>query len=298
MMKVKQEQDKHRHHKQPQAFLNGFALTPSNPYQKALDIYVYKKGEEYRDGINPSLESVKDAGYSLDFYAFTKDDGNKDFNTYENILMKDFEQPAQFIFEKVRRFEEISDEERKIFLRYAASMVTRGDWWRKVSERSLENASAELKKELLGKSAGNDEAIRQLIEEETSRKRQSKSFNEGIIESAEKLLTIISKMNWRFIVTHPLYPFLTSDNPVFFQNFDSIDSELIFPVSSTIALSLSWKPAFREKGWRRRGKSYWDVDYKVVARTRKLICSIAINEVYFSQNRKWLVGLVNKQNDS
>ncbi len=74
-MGKKQEQDKHRHHKQPQFYLRGFAADISHMYQRVPDIYVYKKGENFRDGVNLSLESIKDAGYGEDFYAIKKSDG-------------------------------------------------------------------------------------------------------------------------------------------------------------------------------------------------------------------------------
>ena len=296
------QQDKHRHHKQPQSFLRGFAYAGTNNYQKVPDIYVYKKGVKYEDGINPSLESIKETGYGTDFYAFKKADGTEDFNTYENILMRDFEQPAQAVLEKVRRLEEIDDNERAIFLRYVASMITRGDWWKEVSEKALASSKISVKQEFLDKFKDKiyknytQEELDKIIEDVADSVRNSERGNEGMIRKAKDLTEILKKMNWRFLIAPENLPFLTSDKPVYYFNLDKPESELIFPVSSKITLSLSWKEIISAKKWKKRSKGIWETDHKTVALVRDLICSTAINEVYFCNKVKWLVEFINNRN--
>jgi hypothetical protein len=121
------EEDKHRNHIQPKFYLKGFAAESSNPYQRVPDIWVYKKGEPYVRGQNPYLDSINNVGYGEDFYAFQDSDGKTDFNKYENLLMKNFEQPANPVIEKIRKFEEIDENEKIILSNYIASMILRGE---------------------------------------------------------------------------------------------------------------------------------------------------------------------------
>jgi hypothetical protein len=300
-MKVNKEQDKHRHHKQPQFFLKGFAAV-GNSYQKKPDIWVYKKGEDYKDGVNPSLESVNDTGYGEDFYAYIKDDGSKDFNKYENLLMKEFEQPAQPALEKIRRLEEINEDERELFIKYVASMKVRGDWWKNVSDKIIKESSAKTKREFLDKyknkipRESKQEEIDEIVDKRVERLENNEFHNENMIKAANDVASIIRKMNWRLLIAPKNMPYLTSDNPVYYFELDTIDSELLFPVSSNITLSLSWKTIKKATIWKWRSKNIWDVNDTTVSLIRHHICSIAINEVYFSEKRKWLVDFINRRN--
>jgi hypothetical protein len=300
-MKEKQEQDKHRHHKQPQSFLKGFAAA-GNQYQKKPDIWVYKKGRKYQDGINPSLESVKNTGYGEDFYAFVNEDGNKDFNKYENLLMKEFEQPAQAVLERIRNLEEINEVESKLFIKYVASMAVRGDWWREVTDKAFADATLKIKHEFYSKhktkidKVYTQEEFEKIIENGANNLKASEHSSKEMIRKAKDLSEIIKQMSWRFLVAPVNSPYLTSDNPVFYFKLKNPESELIFPVSSSVTLSLSWKEVISATRWKKRSKSFWDVDNETVAQIRDRICYVAIDEVYYSKNSKWLVEFLNKRN--
>jgi hypothetical protein len=69
-------------------------------------IWVYKRGEPYNLGKgtitnNPYHRSIEDAGAEWDFFADPQEDGNKDFETFENI-MESVEKPANTVAELVR----------------------------------------------------------------------------------------------------------------------------------------------------------------------------------------------------
>jgi Protein of unknown function (DUF4238) len=200
------EEDKHRNHIQPKFYLKGFAAESSNPYQRVPDIWVYKKGEPYVRGQNPYLDSINNVGYGEDFYAFQDSDGKTDFNKYENLLMKNFEQPANPVIEKIRKFEEIDENEKIILSNYIASMILRGEWWRDKQQESKDR-QINLTKEKFNEY--------EKIVDERAKTLWGQDFDlKDMISRIGDLSDKILKMNWRFLVTKSL-PFLTSDNPVY-----------------------------------------------------------------------------------
>ena len=236
-------QDKHNHHKQPRYFLKGFSLPPSYPHQKDRDIWVYKKGEPFKVGVNPSLEPVSKIGYSRDFYAFKKDDETLDFNTYENQLMKDFEQPGQPVMEKIRNFEEITTEEKDVFAKYVGSTITRGDWWRRVGEKALADSVEQVSEPVLKMIQSDEkrELLRKLINERAERLRNGELMKAGMIRKALDVSEILKLMVWRFVVVPKGMFYITSDKPIHYYYLQKPESELVFPLSSNVTLSLSWQ---------------------------------------------------------
>jgi Protein of unknown function (DUF4238) len=70
-----------------------------------------------------------------------------------------------------------------------------------------------------------------------------------MVAPGSKLVSAISQMNWQFLIAPDDSKFLTSDNPVFF--FEGIglnkpQSEITFPISSTVALAAFGRAGFRE----------------------------------------------------
>jgi len=284
-MGTKQEQDKHRHHKQPQFFLKGFAFVNSG-YQKKPDIWVYKKKHPYKDGINPSLESVKDTGYGRDFYAFTKEDGTEDFNTYENRLMREFEQPAQPILGKIIRLEEINEKEKEIFSKFIASMITRGDWGKDKSKVAMELAI----KAQLSANPNLPESVLKIFDDEISKlKSNGEIYREQIISKADLIAGYVKDMVWNFWISPKIVNYLTSDNPVSYSQLRHEEGYLIFPICSNICLYATWHGS--------KDKMFKEVTTKIVEEVRDRIVTIAIKEVYFSRKSEWLVKFINNRNN-
>lgn len=127
-------------HIQPQYFLKGFLATKENPLQND-DVFVYTKGMPFRaEGTkterNPARTGVGNTGFVRNFYAFLKDDGTLDTETYENRLSVEIENPGHKVLRKIRELQISKDEvlktsdffsndERTALARYIAGMYAR-----------------------------------------------------------------------------------------------------------------------------------------------------------------------------
>lgn len=290
-------QVKRKHHKQPRYFLKGFSALSSNMYQKTPDIWVYKKGEPYEKGVNPSLESIADVAYEIDFYAYTKEDGDLEYEKYENILMRDFEQPNTPILEKIREFKEISTDEKVSFANYVGSMVTRAHWWKEVRENAVVESVKTITEELLSV-APNDEIKQKIVDSIEYREnllRTGEELNIGMINNARRLASIFINMKWRFVEAPEGKFFFTSDEPVVYRNLDQKNSELLFPLSSKVTLSLSWLDYVpMELNWINISRNWWKIDNKAVEYTQHDIACTSHRELYACENAEWLVDLFNE----
>ncbi|MBA3692571.1 MAG: DUF4238 domain-containing protein [Acidobacteria bacterium] len=288
-MKGKREQNKHKHHKQPQFYLKGF-VAEDEEHPNTPSLWIYKRGEI------PKRKGISNAAFTKDFYAFKENDGSINFNKYEDLLMRDFEQPTNSILEKLRRFEMIDEAEKEIFSRYVASMITRSDWAKNIHFKTVEEiaSSTNEKYQETFKKEENKIKINEIIINAKENLKHGEFFPKSIISMAEKASGIIKKMNWRFLVAPDNMPFLTSDKPVFYTKLDEKGSEVIFPISSKVMLSASWID-FTNKYWKKVGNAFWKVNDQTVETERKCIVSVAIKEVYFSEKVDWLVKFVNNR---
>jgi Protein of unknown function (DUF4238) len=281
------EEDKHRHHIQPKFYLKGFAAKSSNPYQRVPDIWVYKKGEPYVRGQNPYLDSINNVGYRENFYAFTEDNGATNFNKYENLLMKDFEQKANPVIEKIRRLEEINETEKILLSRYIASMILRGEWWRDKQQESKDR-QINLTKEKFNES--------EKIVDEKAKTIWGQDFDlKDMISRIGDLSDKILKMNWRFLVAPKDMYYIISDVPVVYSLEENKEC-VIFPISSKVAFLALLTNGSRGK-WRKISDNFWEVDAKTIEAARSEIATKAIKKVYYSQKAEWLVKFINNRID-
>ncbi len=127
-------------HIQPQYFLRGFLATKKEANHDDF-LFVYKKGFPFKtDGTrkenNPSKSGVENTAFVRNFYAFLKEDGTIDTETYERRLEREIENPGNTILDKLRTIQLskneivnvndfLSDDERKQFSRYVSGMSAR-----------------------------------------------------------------------------------------------------------------------------------------------------------------------------
>ncbi len=297
---MKAEQPKHRHHKQPQFYLKGFAAKSSNRYQKTPDIWVYKKGEEFVAGKNPSLESVKEVGYGEDFYAFENKDGMKDYDKYEDLLRDDFEEPAKTVIEKIRRFEKIDENEKILLSRYVASMMTRGNYGKhvlfQVRQRELKKHRQKLTlegySEIEIKKACEELIVSHNIE------IKGESDKRVMIESANKLANSIYSLSWCFFLPPNNRVFMTTDIPVLWDYLKTQQSWLLFPISFNVCLYASFEICTKQNNWNEEKKGFWRIDDITFERIREKIVRGAFKEIYCSQKAEWLVKFINNRIDN
>jgi hypothetical protein len=102
---------------------------------------------------------------------------------------------------------------------------------------------------------------------------------------------LLPTMSWIFLKTNKRCPFLTSDNPVFFfewMGIGRLESEITFPISSTISLWATWQKNLAE--------DYLVSKESIVREINRRTASAATRYVYSSIENDGIVSLVNKKN--
>jgi len=227
----------------PQYYLKGFSDSPDSS-----NIWVYEKGSTK---IFPS--SIKRAA----------NENNRWPENVEEHLANKIEAPANPVFDKIRNFQPITQNDKELLATYIVVMLQR-------VPKGLERAKA-IAPEVIGKTFDNTEKqILRLIEEHPSKKDalqrhleflpkiKSEWENDFPIEVWHQLITsddltpsikILPAMTWVFFTSEKSQPFLTNDNPVFFHESIGVgnpESELTFPISSNITLWATWKGDIKE----------------------------------------------------
>jgi Protein of unknown function (DUF4238) len=298
---MSKEQIKKNHHKQPQFYLKGFATKcdcPTTPRKFAKpdrSIWVYEKGKPFsennakRENNNPRCQGIENTAFTEYFYAFEEENGTRNSNKYEDLLEQQFEKPANPVIEKIRRFEEIKENEKIHLSRYVASMSTRGEWYRNKQKESIEKGVAEIKLKLEGQE--------DIIDERANLKFSGEFFPKDIINQASKLSEDLETMNFQYLIPTNSLKFFTSDCPVFRANNGNEDGFIFMPVSSDIIVCISNNKNVQNPSWIQKSKSFFEIDCKKVVAIRKNIASTAIKEVYYSQKAEWLVKFINNRID-
>lgn len=284
---------KREHHVLPELYLKGFVIKGDEPF-----IWSYKRGEGYNPGTgkitnNPYKISIG-AKCTRDFYAYPKEDGRKDFDTYENIL-ESLEKPANPIFQKVRAAKPISAEEKRIFALYIVQMFRRVPAYRKsMTELLIKTAPnyvpCNIPKEITDNHSLQE--MRQIVQEISQEEgveiqSQLKSFTTA---RDSILIDKIVEMRWQFFISPNANPFLTSDNPVHFPKKLGLKdgkAELSFPLSSEIALVASWHM--------KRDENFVKASPEIVRTINRRIAGNASYELYFCESHEWAANLLNRR---
>lgn len=249
---------KKRHHYIPRFYLNGFIDPDNEPY-----IWVYQKGEE-----QIIKSTATDIALEKHFYTFTTSEGSKDSETFENML-SEIEGQAAAVFNKIKKYEVLNEEDRVALSIFLAFMLTRVPHFRD----NVVKTSVDFFKRLNQMMASNDELFRKYIktvEEDTGSKMDvpveelQKVFKEGeynIIPPPEfslqqvnaEFAPIFYDMTWLFLKATESYNFLSCDNPlVYFDPTHDRRSpygvgllnkniEVTFPITKDIAFHGTWQ---------------------------------------------------------
>ena len=289
---------KRNHHTEPNFYLKGFHSDSDEGNPK---IWVYEKGKPFYEGKteqlqNPKHRTTKVTAVERDVYSFTKEDGAKDYEKYENLLRDNFEEPAKPMLEKLRRFEMIDDGEKKVFSRYITSMKMRGNFGKQlfynVSHRILIDEQNNLR------SQGIDEKEIEKISIESVENRKKEKDGERdkkrMIELSDKS-DFVCRLNWIFLLAPNSYEFMTSDNPVYWEELNSQRARLLFPIASKICLLATSQPYPKHKSWKVRENGFVEIDSAAIEGIREKIVREARFKVYFSRKAEWLVRFVNSR---
>lgn len=247
---------KRRHHYLPVFYLKGFVDPHNEPY-----IWLYEKG-------NPDVKkaTARHIAVKKDYYSLTTPEGNKDSETFENILAK-IESRVSPIFRKIRNHKELNDQERWSFSFFLAFIMVRVPNFRDNIEEVLGETAKRMNMILAtdprnfkamiekfeadrGEKIGMPvEKFRKFMAEGQYENRATPQFGLGMAtKTAINLIPIFFGMNWTFLEATDDCKFVTSDNPLSYvdpkhdpNSFLGVgllnkNTEVTFPISKDLML--------------------------------------------------------------
>lgn len=317
-------------HIQPQYFLKGF-LAKKEQAHEADSVFVYKKGKPFktegaRKDNNPSKTGVINTAIVKNFYAFEKEDGTLDTETYEQRLQREIENPTDKVLNKLRIIQLkkgeiikvkdfLSDEEQRKFTRYAVAMYARSKKNREKFNAIVQESSkgtnkqgfsyAELASKLsinqkkkfdqyfrsinseFDESTGRFSVPQKFVEDFSNKTQKGESFPQSIFQAADLLEPIILNMKWQVRITPVLNKFFTGDCPVFYTNLREPNAKFLFPISSNAIFCASHNQNLSEI-------IFLEESYEFVTKVRDIFAR-QCKELYFCMEAKWLVDFFNKR---
>jgi len=268
----------------PQYYLKGFCYPQEPSYS-----YVYEKGKD------------------TCFRAPIKTIANEKLRWPEEVetyLAEKIEAPANPILNKIRNHQQLTNEDKDILSSYMVVMLQRVDEGFKRKQElapsiiedtfnHLNKIILELierhpeKKSNLEKSLADLQELKPKYEKEMPKEL----WYYGITpDTPLQVRFIMRDMTWNFFTTNKWHPFLTCDNPVFFFKYNGIgspDSEITFPISSTVALWATWN--------RKIAEGYIPAREPLVREINRRTTDNATRWVYGSIKENWVVSLINKK---
>jgi hypothetical protein len=267
----------------PRYYLKGFT-EPNTP----LFIWVYEKGSNKHYRAN-----IENIAQETDMYS----------SQTEEYLAQQIEEPAKIALEKLRNRELITINEKGYLANYMGVLYKRVPRSRERAKTWFVEYSKNYYHDL-------DQRLKQLISEnplkqdllERRREELKKLKDEETIKAEEVWENIIPpgmtpsisptllQMTWQYFVFDKWPAFVTSDSPVFF--FEQIGigkehSEVTFPISTTLAIWLSWHRTQKEE--------FVKVNEKIVHEINRRTIGIAGHYIYFSNYENWISRLADKQ---
>jgi len=280
---------KKRHHIVPVHYLKGFTIELSPEY-----IWRYE-----RHNNTPIELNIKNAAVEKYYYSYQNVDGIIDYDSIENYLAEDIENPAVPVINKLRNKQSIDDIEKYRLSKYMAVMIKRVPKHREKIKRMSPKIFEEERKYLLKivENALDDYPEKKSLLEERRiqindiidkyKDNLPDEFHVKLIN--ETFTDIIYTMNWRVIYYEGNNPFITSDSPCFF--FDALglareNSEVTFPIDRKTAIWAGWTM--------QESIRYIYVKEQVVKEVNRRTVNNAYRYIYSPVNQDWINGLVNK----
>jgi hypothetical protein len=269
-------------HYVPKYYLKGFSK------DEGKTIWVYDKQESRKFSTQ-----VKNVATETRFYT----------PRIEEYLANDIERQANKVLRKIRGRNKITVDDKKILSEYMVVMMKRvpqsqeriknhmpssvkkitqeyDDMFRMAASMQPEKAA------LLEKNRGK---IQKYIEKYS--KEQIKEIWLGNIpaEMSPHIVKAISSLTWIFLTFDKHPAFLTSDNPIFYFTKIGIGnpkSEIIFPISSHVALWANWRTDLSE--------GYYPADIKIIKEFCRRTVSIATRYIFHSDDEAWILPFITK----
>ena len=220
----------------------------------------------------------------------------------ERALSEKIEQPAQSPLEQLREGKQVGVQGRRAVASYLESMLKRVPHHRK----KLLATAPQVKNRLLAEIRRSPESLAgkcNLTEEEllSGIEQWEQEFDSGLLPakddlirrqwSSEKIIDCIVSMTWRVIKANDENCFLTSDNPMFFdegRGLTTVDSEFNVSLSSNVALHGSWQGP-------RGGLLLVQKNAEVVKEINRRLAFAAERFIFFHCKAEWISVVASKQ---
>lgn len=316
-------------HLQPRYYLKGFLAPKTDPGHDDY-LFVYKKGMPYRsDGTrkenNPVKSGLSNTAFVKNFYAFRREDGELDAETYEKKLEREIERPGKAVLDKLRSIrisknevfkirEVLDDNNRLVFARYVAGMFARSKknrrWFDnavRVTTEKFKNQSfsypsvvshisiedkAELDRQLQAMNPEVDGTFTGVRLPENYLKNfekqtlQNEAFPKMMLWTVDQFAPLLLQMKWQLRITSADQVF-TGDDPVGWSDLNKTEATLIFPVSSNAIFCATNTQTIPET-------VFFEERDKFIAVVRDGFARHC-TELYFSRQLRWLVDFFNKR---
>jgi hypothetical protein len=294
-----------RQHYIPKFYLEGFA----DPVDGAF-LYQYEKGKDGFVKVSPANTALQKY-----YYEFTLPDGNKDRETIEKAL-SGVEQDAARVFRKIEVGQSLDHQEKSLFSLFLTIMAMRVPAYR----QDYESGAAQTMKEIMRAVASDpekfaivskrvrakhgdedsvsDERVRKFIlNGKYDLKPPSELSLQAVTELPVEIAEIIAKMHWSFLIAPMTCPFVTSDNPFFYDDptlnplpkgsgllYRNV--EVTFPMTPKIAFLGTWYNLNRER---------IQISEFAVREVNRRTVTCALRFVYASEGSTLLAKLVQKR---
>jgi len=275
---------KPRHHEIPKYYLKGFCAQ-SSPF-----LWVFERGKPFAPGDksgknNPVQKSVSRTALRNDGYAIPVPNQQPDYS-YETRLQKE-ENKAHDVIEKIRKRKPVDMSDKKVIARYIGMMRKRLERRdivaRQILDAQINSLPWDYWQRELAFRGKFDRALEVAKAKESLFSEDAKTtlLRESMVLPYKMSETVLLDMTWNFLVAAKDEYFVTSDNPIIYdENRGLSKSPLIFPISQHVMLFSQWS----------QGE---DLSYKTIyaEETRKfntVIIGCAIKEIYSPKPDQWI----------
>jgi hypothetical protein len=231
------ENDSWRHHFVGQHYLKAFTESIGSKY-----LWSYEKGTA-----RVGRYSIRSVGFQRDLHTIRRADGSVDRTSVENEVSTGIEQPAIPILEKIRAGDDIAPQEKWTMARYMCSQIRRVP--RKVEKRRhmapkvISDLALEI--ERVWPEHLRDVALK-ILNSYTSNLPDEVVLR---FDPTPQLTNALFKMTWVFLVALGDRGFITSDDPVSFDEGIGVrhmQAEVTLPISTRLALWATWNSEYRD----------------------------------------------------
>ncbi len=275
---------KPNHHELPRLYLKGFCESGISK------LWVFRRLQTFSPGFkkgknNPFLDGLAKIGVRKDQYAIRVPGQSPDFS-YEVKLQRE-EHKADIQINKIRNREAINRADKEIIARYIGMMkkrLTRQDLvaepilGAQITNFSWDNFQRNLAY------AGNFKAALQVPKVKkffSSGQGKTKVLRENMIKPFNQVHAALMEMIWSFQITPTGEYFVTSDNPIVFDETLGLKrSPLIFPIGQHVALLAQWAQS--------KDLSFTDISKEETRKINSIIIAAATKEVYSPKPDKWI----------